>query len=110
MIDPAMRIERLLAEARDPGTAVVLLDVVLGYGSHADPAGALAPAIREARAIAGRAGRHLHVMGFVCGTEEDPQRLSAQQRKLADAGVVLAPSSTALARQAAALVKREVSQ
>ena len=52
--DPAAA-ERLLAEAADPTVAVILLDVVLGWGSHADPAGALAPAIRQARAIASAA-------------------------------------------------------
>ena len=38
MIDPSLRIERLAAAARDPGVSVLLLDVVLGYGAHPDPA------------------------------------------------------------------------
>ena len=50
MIDFTARTERLLAEARDPSVAVIVLDVVLGYGANADPAGELAPAVREARA------------------------------------------------------------
>ncbi|HWB46870.1 MAG TPA: acyl-CoA synthetase FdrA [Hyphomicrobiaceae bacterium] len=104
MIDPAMRIARLLQEAADPAVAAIVLDVVLGYGSHEDPAGALAPGIRQARDIAARAGRHLPVIAFVCGTEEDPQRLSAQEAKLRSEGVVLAPGSTAAAKLAAAVV------
>jgi FdrA protein len=104
MIDHTVRGERLVAEARDPETALVLLDIVLGHGSHPDPAGALAPYIREARAAATRGGRHLILVGFVCGTEDDPQQLSAQTRKLRESGVNIVSSSTAAARLAASVV------
>jgi len=106
MIDPAMRIERILAEARDPEVAALLLDVVLGYGANADPAGALEPAIREARAIARQGGRELVVIAFACGTEDDPQPLSQQRAKLAEAGALLAPGSAAAALAAARIAKR----
>jgi hypothetical protein len=86
---------------------VILLDVVLGHGAHADPASVLVPAIREAKAIAGRDGRYLSVVASVCGTDEDPQRLSAQERKLAEAGVLLAPSNAAAAALTAAIATRE---
>lgn len=106
MIDPSMRIERLLAEARDPEVAAVVLDVVLGYGAHADPAGALVPAIREARALAVSEGRELAVIAFACGTEDDPQPLSQQRRKLAEAGALLASGSAAAALAAARIALR----
>ncbi len=54
MIDNDLRIRRLLQEARDPQTAVILLDVVLGYGAHPDPASELGPAISQARQAAGQ--------------------------------------------------------
>jgi len=104
MIDFGARTERLLAEARDPSVAALVLDVVLGYGAHADPAGELAPAVREARAIASKDRRDLAVVGFVCGTDGDPQGLAAQCARLREAGMVLAPTSTAAARLAARLV------
>lgn len=104
MIDFAARVERLGAEARDPSVAAIVLDVVLGYGAHPDPAGALAPAVREARAAAAREGRELVVIGFVCGTEGDPQRLASQVARLAESGMVLAPGSTAAAGLAARVV------
>lgn len=103
MIDFGARTERLLAEARDRSVAAVVLDVVLGYGANADPAGELAPAVREARAIASRDGRSLALIGFVCGTEGDPQGLSTQIARLREAGMTLAPTSTAAARLAARL-------
>lgn len=104
MIDPQLRIERLLTEAADPTVAVILLDVVLGWGSHADPAGALAPAIRQACAIASADGRALSVIGFVTGTPDDPQNLAAQRECLTQAGVTLADSSSAAAMMALALL------
>jgi hypothetical protein len=104
MIDFAARTARLLAEARDPSVAAIVLDVVLGYGANADPAGELAPAVRAARTAAAREGRDLVVLGFICGTEGDPQGLEAQAATLRAAGVVLAPTSTAAARAAARLV------
>jgi succinyl-CoA synthetase alpha subunit len=103
MIDFGARTERLLAEARDPSVAAVVLDVVLGYGANADPAGELAPAVREARAIASRDGRRLALIGFVCGTDGDPQGLPTQIARLREAGMTLAPTSTAAARLAARL-------
>ncbi len=104
MIDFAARVARLEAEARDPSVAAIVLDVVLGYGAHPDPAGALAPGVGAARAAAAREGRELAVIGFVCGTEDDPQRLSSQTAKLAESGMVLAPGSTAAAELAARVV------
>jgi FdrA protein len=106
MIDPAARIERIVQEANDPSTAVIVLDVVLGYAGHEDPAGVLAPAIVQAREAASRAGRHLTVLAFACGTEEDPQRLSEQQRLLLDAGAVVLPDSTTAARVAGEIGQR----
>ena len=99
MIDPEARAERLRAEAADPRVGVLLLDVVLGYSSHPDPAGAVAPVIREALAERPQ----LAVVAYVLGTEADPQVRSRQEATLADAGARLAPSNAAAARLAAAL-------
>ena len=93
MIDQATRIERLLKEAADPEVRVIVLDVVLGWGAHADPAGELAPVITQARQLAHRSGRTLAVIGFVCGTELDPQGLARQEATLREAGMVLAGNS-----------------
>jgi FdrA protein len=89
MIDSGLRIQRLLREADDPETAVVLLDVVLGYGANPDPSRDLVPAIEEARRRAASAGRWLPVVVTVCGTDEDPQNLQAQVETLAAAGAIV---------------------
>ena len=93
MIDQAARIERLLIEAADPQVRVILLDVVIGWGAHSNPAAELAPAIVQAKALARKRGRQLAVVGFVCGTEADPQVLSQQEALLRKAGMVLASNS-----------------
>ena len=100
MIDPTLRNRRIMQEARDPSVAVILLDFVLGYGSHGDPAGAALDAIREAQRTAKEAGRSLVFVASVCGTEADPQRLSEQEAKLVNAGVLVLPDNASAARLA----------
>jgi hypothetical protein len=103
MIDPRLRNEQIVATAEDPAVAVLLLDVVLGFGSHPDPAGAMVPAIADAMAIAASAGRHLLVVASVCGTDDDPQGLERQERILAQAGVMLESSNARAAALAASI-------
>ena len=104
MIDHRLRNERILKEAADPQVAVILLDIVLGYGSHPDPAGELAPVLQQAMDLARKAGRQLVVIGFVCGTASDPQDLSKQEGTLRGAGMILAESNAQAVRMAAAAV------
>ncbi len=92
MLDAETRLRYLAMAARDPAVAVVLLDVVLGYGAHPDPAGELAPAIVDARATAAASGRHLVVVVALCGTGADPQGLAEQARRLEAAGAMILPS------------------
>lgn len=103
MIDFRLRNERIIQEAQDPETAVILLDIVLGYGSNMDPAGELVPAIREAQAVAAQAGRHVVFIGSVCGTEGDPQNLSRQEAMLREVNVILTESNAEAARLASAI-------
>jgi FdrA protein len=82
MIDQDLRLRRLRQEAANPQVGLILLDVVLGEGAHADPAGELGPAIAEVR------GRRpdLHIAAVVIGTDEDPQDLAQQIETLERAG------------------------
>ena len=105
MIDQTARIDRLLKEASDPTVRVILLDVVIGWGAHADPASELANAIVQAKKIAAKGKRHLAIIGFVCGTELDPQVLAKQEAILQTAGLVLASNSANAAWLAAQWVK-----
>jgi FdrA protein len=93
MIDPSTRTERMDREATDAEVAVVLLDCVIGYGSHPDPAGAMAPSIKRMKAAAEKRGGYLAVVASITGTEGDFQIFSAQKQTLEDAGVVVMPSN-----------------
>ena len=106
MIDYSLRKNRILQEARDPETAVVLLDVVLGYGSNEDPAKELRPTIVSAKKLAGAGGRYLSVVASIVGTREDPQDFHKQAKELASAGVVLMPSNAQAARFAALVASK----
>ncbi len=106
MIDPAARIELLREVGRDERVAAVVLDVVLGYGAHPDPAAAMVPAIAKAQGAARKKGRALAFIASVCGTDEDPQGLEGQEAALEKAGVLLAGSNAGAARLAAAIAAK----
>lgn len=105
MIDPEARNNRIESEAADPETAVILLDFVLGFGSHEDPVGAALPAIREAKRIAAEDGRRITFIGYVLGTNKDPQNKEQQKAQLAQEGVYVCASNTQAATLAASIVK-----
>ncbi|GBU09222.1 hypothetical protein AwWohl_03600 [Gammaproteobacteria bacterium] len=105
MIDPSTRNERLLQEAHDPSTAIILLDLVLGYGAHENPALSLVATIKQARDIAKMAGRSLIFVGFICGTQSDPQNYQTQESLLEEAGVILAGSNAHAIEIAATIFK-----
>lgn len=87
MIEPATRDAPLAEALADETVGVVVLDVVLGWGSHPDPAGQLV------RALGNWAGTGPMIVASVVGTEADPQVRSSQVRKLTDAGIILAASN-----------------
>jgi FdrA protein len=82
MIDQDLRLRRLRQEAADPEVGTILLDVVLGEGAHADPAGELAPVIGQILSDQS----DLTILAIVVGTEEDPQNLPEQIATLTRAG------------------------
>lgn len=93
MIDPSIRLERIVEEAKDPEVGVIALDFVLGYGSHEDPVEVTLPAIREVKSIGEKEGRHIEILAFVLGTELDPQGFEYQIEKLENEGVTISSSS-----------------
>jgi hypothetical protein len=105
MIDPSLREERIAKEAADSETALLLLDVVLGYGAHEDPCGPLGESIGKAKAqVAGRGG-HLSIIASITGTEKDFQNKAEQKRKLEAAGCLVMPSNYQAAVMALQVMK-----
>ena len=95
MIDPSLRLEHLDRAAADAHTAVLLLDVVLGHGSAADPAAELAPAIARVRQP---------VVLSVVGTGADLQDRARQVRALVEAGAEVHLSHAGATRRAIELL------
>jgi FdrA protein len=95
MFEPGVRDAPLAEALADPRVGLILLDVVLGYGGHLDPAGHLAAF------LAGRGGRTV-IVASVTGTDADPQPRDAQVQKLVEAGVIVADSNAAAAEAAIA--------
>lgn len=99
MMDARLRAEKLLEAACQPDTAIVLFDVILGYGASPDPVGPLLAAIAES-------GEGPAFVAHVCGTEADPQGMANQIARLREAGVVVAPTNAAAARLAGEMIQR----
>jgi FdrA protein len=97
MIEPELRNEHIAKALKDKSVGVILLDVVIGYGAHADPAGLLVDVLKKGRKL---------VIASVTGTEDDPQVYSKQVRKLERSGVIVAESNAQAARIAAKAVMR----
>jgi len=104
MIDPSLRDGRIREEVADPSTAVVLFDVVLGYGASADPTGGLISSIGQAKAKAQAEGRRVAFIGYVCGTDQDPQNRAGIVAGLQSADVLVASSNAEAAVWSAALI------
>jgi FdrA protein len=102
MIDPSLRDTRIREEIADPSTAVVLFDVVLGYGASADPTAGLIGSIGRAKAQA--EGRRVAFISHVCGTDRDPQSRAAIVAGLQSADVFVASSNAEAAVWSAALI------
>ena len=100
MIDPSLRNERLERESRDPGVGAIVLDVVLGYGAHPDPASDLARLVSEAL----DRRDDLTIVVALCGARGDPQTVDDQSGRLSEAGALVTRNSAQAARVALAAV------
>jgi FdrA protein len=90
MIDNDLRIRRMKQEAADPEVGMILFDVVLGEGSHMDPAGELVPVIKEILSTR----KDIEFVAMVIGTDDDPQNLQSQVSQLTEAGVKVFRTAT----------------
>ena len=94
IIDPTLRNERIVREAREGDIRVFLLDVFLGYGAHLDPGTGIARTIAEAKRAYGKKGKSPCFVVSLTGTEGDPQNYNAQKKILEEAGAIVVESST----------------
>jgi FdrA protein len=100
MIDPTVRDDMMRETLREQDIGAIIVDVVLGFGAHMDPASHLAGLVRGA-------GSHRPpVVASVTGTDRDIQDRSRQIAILEAAGIIVAPSNEQAAQVAVALCQR----
>ena len=102
MIDFSLRNKRIIQEVADPDVSVILLDVVLGYGSHPDPASELVPVIVQAR----EKSPGILIIGSVTGTDQDPQNRKKVIQGLENAGMIIMPSNVAASELAGQIIQK----
>lgn len=88
MIEPAVRTPLLEEAINNSSTAVILLDLVLGYGAHDNPAAEVIAILAAAE------GTKPVVVASVCGTDKDPQNYYSQRAALEGAGVIVCNSNS----------------
>jgi FdrA protein len=104
MIDPSVRRQRLLSMAAQSDVAVVLCDVILGWGAHDNPGVELAASWQETQDRARALRRQLIGIATVCGAPDDPQDYAYQRHVLQEHGFILADSNAQAVRLAAHIV------
>ena len=107
MIDPQTRTDFFKSHV-DEQTAIILVDVVLGFGSHKDPAGAVADSVREIRQQLSKKGRDVVVIASVCGTDLDSQDLNKSVASLEAEGILVMPSNAQATRLTDRIMQRMV--
>ena len=106
MIDYSSRCKRIIDEAGDPETAVILLDIVLGYGSNMNPLSEIIPVIRKVKEITSVHKCHLPLICSVTGTDKDPQNRTSVITALHSEGVIVMKSNAAASRLAISIVTK----
>jgi succinyl-CoA synthetase alpha subunit len=104
VMEPSILNDRLLREALNPEVAVVLFDLLLGYGANADPVGAVRPALEKIRQKLAEEKRNVALVATVTGTNRDPQNFREQCARLAALGVTVKPSNSQAALYAGMIV------
>ncbi len=104
MIDYSTRNKRILAEVENPETAVILLDIVLGYGSNMNPLAEIIPVIKEVKKIIAQQKRYVSIVCSVTGTDKDPQNRTAVVTALEAEGVKVMESNAAASRLAVSII------
>ena len=100
MIDFSLRNKRIIQEAKDPETKVILLDVVLGYGSNLAPDEELVPVFKEAKQI----NPNLAIICSITGTDKDPQNRTKIKQALENAGAVVCETNVEASELAESIV------
>jgi hypothetical protein len=95
---------------KDPEVAVLLLDFVLGYGSHEDPVGIILESLHQAKKEAEIRGGYLSIVTSITGTRGDFQDMGGQRKKLESIGCVVMPSNFQASMLALRIIRKVASR
>lgn len=98
MIDSTLKILRMKNEIKDRRVAVLMFDVILGYGVSDDPAGEIADTIEQVNGPV--------LLCRLVGTKKDRQGLERQKKKLEDSGIAVCRSNAEMAVLACLIATR----
>ena len=101
MIDFSLRNRRILEEAADPEVAVILLDLVLGFGSNMDPVAEFKPVFEEAQ----KTSPETVILCSITGTDGDPQNRSRVEAELKKAGAIIMSTNAEATELAGKILK-----
>ena len=102
MIDFTLRNQRMILEAEDNQTAIILFDLVIGYGANKNPLQDLLPTIKKVKEIS----PDIALICSVTGTENDLQNKHEIIEKLKENGVTVMPSNATAAELAGKIILR----
>ncbi|MGC5326411.1 acyl-CoA synthetase FdrA [Brevibacillus sp. SYSU BS000544] len=99
MIDPTLRHEVFEKTLNNKETAVIVLDIVLGYGANLQPQKTFVETLKQYK------GQYVSVIANICGTDEDPQDYETIVNELENAGVIIMPSNQTATKLALRIVE-----
>jgi FdrA protein len=100
MIDGRWRSDLIARAGKNKEVAIILFDIILGFGADSNPSSLIIESIRSARKCAEREKRSLSFIASIIGTEKDPQCYSKQYEILQSEGVQIADSNAQAAQKA----------
>lgn len=103
MIDTTLRHEVFRNVLQDEETGVIVMDIVLGYGSHIAPHKVFVESLRKHNSVS---SRHVAVVAGICGTEDDVQDYSTVKAELEEEGVVVMDSNFAAVQLASRIIEK----
>ncbi len=104
LVSPETKLERIIMELCSPETAILITDIVIGYGTAKNQASLLVQAFDKAARITNGKSREVIVLSSVCGTDNDLPSRSSEIEILKDAGIFVFGSNAAAANYAADLI------
>jgi FdrA protein len=107
MLDGRWRSDLIVRSGKNKQVAIILFDIILGFGADDSPSSLIIDSIRSARKCAEQEKRNLSFIASIIGTEQDLQCYSKQNEILQSAGVQIADSNAQATQMAISRLAEE---